>query len=356
MRNILFLELLGGIGDVLIALPAMQALARSHPEAQLTVITLSPGADLLAHDPLIARVVVAPQSQPAHPHAIRDFVAAFLSSVHGEHMFDLVVTDTTYDGIGTLVEQSRAQTAAGRAISNLWRHPPDGERVGDRFVRILLDEGVITTGSIQPARLHLTDGELRAAGERLGIFQRPLVYLFPACGMPIKRWPEASYIALGRALQHRYDATIVVPTGAGGDEDTRTAERVARSIGGSARAYGAVALRDLAALLAQGDLFVAADTGAARIAAALRLPTITLFGPSWSGRYGEAPPHVNLQGYPACPERVISNFTLQRCWYSGICPLGQWRTCLEVVSVDAVLAAAEQFLATRVPADGSPDD
>lgn len=347
MRSLLFLELLGGMGDLLIALPAIQALARSHPEAQLTVITLAPGAALLAHDPLITRVVVAPKHQASQPHAIRDFVARFL----GEQTFDLIVTDTTYDDIGTLVEQS----GAGQSISNLWRHPPDDERVGDRFIHLLLEEGAILPAAVVPARLHLSHDELRAAGERLGAFIRPLVYLFPACGMAIKRWSEASYIALGGELQRRFDATIVVPTGAGGVEDERAAERVARAIGGRARVHPAVALRDLAALLAHGDLFVAADTGAARIAATLGVPTITLFGPSWHGRYGEAPPHLNPQGYAACPERVISNFTVQRCWYSGVCPLGPWRTCLEAISVDEVLVAAEQLLATRVQALRPPD-
>ena len=57
MREILFVELLGGLGDVLIALPAIQALARSHPEAGLTVLTFPPGGELLEQDPLIHWVV-----------------------------------------------------------------------------------------------------------------------------------------------------------------------------------------------------------------------------------------------------------------------------------------------------------
>ena len=44
-NDILFVELLGGIGDVLIALPAIQALARSHPDAKLAVLTFAPGAN-----------------------------------------------------------------------------------------------------------------------------------------------------------------------------------------------------------------------------------------------------------------------------------------------------------------------
>ena len=56
-RRILVVELLGGFGDVLLVLPAVHALARSHPDAALTVLTFTPGDLLLAHDPLVTRVV-----------------------------------------------------------------------------------------------------------------------------------------------------------------------------------------------------------------------------------------------------------------------------------------------------------
>ena len=104
-------------------------------------------------------------------------------------------------------------------------------------------------------------------------------------------------------------------------------------------------LRNLAAALTCGDLTVAADTGPAHIAAAVGTPTLTLFGPAWAGRYGQAPPHVNLQGLPECPERTPANFTEQACWYAGACPLGLgFDTCLETLSVEEVLREAKALL------------
>lgn len=44
-QRILFIELLGGIGDLVIALPAIHAVARSHPKAHLTVLTFAPGGE-----------------------------------------------------------------------------------------------------------------------------------------------------------------------------------------------------------------------------------------------------------------------------------------------------------------------
>src|SRR5918911_5649521 len=86
VREILFVELLGGLGDVLIALPAIQALARSYPKARLTVLTFPPGGELLEGDPLIHKVVHAPRPGPARPRRAREAVEELLA----QRRWDLV--------------------------------------------------------------------------------------------------------------------------------------------------------------------------------------------------------------------------------------------------------------------------
>ena len=127
---------------------------------------------------------------------------------------------------------------------------------------------------------------------------------------------------------------------------TSRTTRVAWFVGEQARAWPRGTLRELAAALSFADLAVGADTGPVRIAAALGVPTVTLFGPSWHGRYGQPPPHKNLQGYPGCPQRLVSDFTQQPCWYAGVCTLEdhRWRSCLEDIPVEDVLAAAAPLL------------
>ncbi len=319
MQTILFIELLGGIGDVVIALAAMQAIARSHPQARLTVLTFAPGAELLATEPLIQEVIECDRTDP--PQAL----AALLA----ERSFDLIVSDTNYGGIEAVIQ------AAGCpwTVTNLWRSPPPEQRVGDRFLEILLTQGVILPTAIAPAQLHLTPQELQAAEWALAEYSRPLVFLFADAGMAVKRWPLAHFVTVGQTLRADYGATLLVPVGS----EPEQAAAVVAGIGEGARIWPRGGLRSLAAAIAQADLFLAADTGTARIAAALRVPTVTLFGPSWSGRYGQPAPHVNLQGYPECSERVIADFTRQRCWYDGVCPLERWQSCLEEISPAVVL-------------------
>ncbi|MBF2006374.1 MAG: glycosyltransferase family 9 protein [Chlorogloeopsis fritschii C42_A2020_084] len=331
MRKILFVELLGGIGDVLIALNAIQALSHSNPIAKITVLTFPPGGELLETDPLIHRVIYA------EPGKAKQSVIELLTC----ETFDLIVSDTNYDDIDVEIRNFASLHGASRIVTNLWRQPPPDERVGDRFVEILLSEGLIKQDAIKPAQLHLTPTELNKAQKLFNHLHRPLVFFCPDAGMAIKRWPEDNFITLGKVLQLLWNATVIVPVGSNLNQSASIVE----GIGKEAQILPRGNLRDLAAALACADLVVSADTGPARIAAALNVSTITLFGPSWHGRYGQPPPHVNLQGYPECSERNTSNFTVQQCWYSGICPLDKgWQSCMEEISVDRVLGVVEGFL------------
>src|SRR5919107_275429 len=337
VREILLVELLGGLGDVLILLQAIRALARSYPKARLTVLTFPPGGELLEGDPLVQEVVQVPKPDLACPHRAREAVEELLA----RGGWDLVVSDTSYDGIDPLIRDC----GAPHTVTNLWRSPPPDERVGERFLRILLADGLVWPEAVSPPRLYLTPEERSAAVKRLADLRRPLAFLLPDAGMEVKRWPEERWGDLGRALEDRDGADVVVPVGS----DPEQAPRVARFVGDRARVWPRGSLRELAAALSCADIAVGADTGPLRIAATLGVPTVMLFGPAWHGRYGQPPPHGNLQGHPECPQRVVSDFTRQPCWYSGTCTLEDrpWRTCLEDISVEDVLATAATFLDGR---------
>ena len=51
--EILVVDLLGGIGDLLMVLPVVHGLARRNPGARLRVLTDEPGADLVRGDPAV---------------------------------------------------------------------------------------------------------------------------------------------------------------------------------------------------------------------------------------------------------------------------------------------------------------
>jgi len=318
--EILVVELLGGIGDTLLALPAVHALARAHPRAAVRVLTFRPGEELLAADPCVAEAVGVAKG----PGAARAAVARQLA----DRRPDLAVTTTTYDGIPALLAAS-----SRRAVADLWRSPPPDERVDRRFLRLLAADGLVDPADVDlPLRVHLDPGELAAARSVL-TEPVPLV-LLPGAGMPVKRWPPERWEALATS----YAGPVVTVAG----------EPVP-----GARELPPLGLRELAAVLAvaaeRGGAAVGADTGPVRLAAAVRCPAVALYGPTLAARYGLTGPHTRSpQGLPDCDVRVPADFTRQQCWWSARCPYtGGAAACMADIGVAAVLDAVEAARSSR---------
>jgi len=322
VRSVLVVELLGGIGDLLLALPAVHALARSHPGARVTVLTFAPGDALLAADPHVHEVV---RADPGPPERQAAAVAALL-----RRGFDLVVTDTRYGGIPALCEGG----ARVRAVTDLWRQPPADERIDLRFLRLLAADGVIDPGlAALPPAVALTAAE-RHAGRRAVPPRTAL--LVPGAGMSIKEWAPARVAALGRQLVADGWA-VRLPAGR-----HELAAGIAVTVGGDAAVLPPSDLRGLAAVAAACAVCVAGDTGPARLATAVGTPTVALYGPTWAGRFGLRDGHVSLQSPLPCHVRDPGDQTTQSCWYTGACVFDDRRTCTDELTVEDVAAAVRR--------------
>lgn len=326
--EILLVDLLGGIGDLIMLLPVVHGLARRYPDAQLRVLTHEPGAELLRGDPTVAQVRVPRHGRPgAESEAVAEALAA--------HPPDLAVTTTRYGGIPELLEASGA-----RCVTDLWRDPPADEPVGRRYLRILHSEGLLERSDLTASpRVRLRPAEL-AAGEsdvavRVAGASRPPVVLVPGAGMPVKRWPAHRWEKLADRLTDRGHPVLVTPQGGALPQAIATRRAPSSALGGG--------LRELAARFAavgrRGGIVVGGDTGPVRLAAAAGTYTVGLFGPTSAARYGIGG-GIDLQGLPDCPHRRPTAITEQVCWWSGDCPLSRTDpACLADLPIDRVLAA-----------------
>ncbi|MEJ2867122.1 glycosyltransferase family 9 protein [Actinomycetospora sp. OC33-EN08] len=299
----LVVDLLGGLGDLVMVLPTIHALADADPGGELVVLTHAPGAVLLARDPAVTAV------RTAEKHAERPAVGKALAELAP----DLVVSTTRFDGIGDLIDDDA--TARGtRAVTNLWRSPPADELVGERYQRILVTEGVIP-GPPRPPRIVLGDEE------RLPDAEPGTVVLVPDAGMAVKRWPWWHELVgrLGGRPVVAVTPVDGVPTWEPCDLRTLAAR--------------------FAAVGRAGGVVVGGDTGPVRVAAAVGAPTVALFGPTLALRYGLEEGR-NLQGGPDCPHRLPTAITEQVCWWDGYCPISTTGpACLEALPSAEVAAA-----------------
>jgi ADP-heptose:LPS heptosyltransferase len=320
VKDVLFVELLGGFGDLLLALPAVHALALSHPGARVHVATFDPGGVLLERDPLVASCRTTDDHTEGAPRA---FVAGLLA----ERPYDLAVTTTTYDGIGDLLRGSVPVVA-----DRLWRSPPPDELVDERFLRLLAADGLVRPDLVDlPLRLAVGEDEVAAGRAQLG--SAPPVLLLPDAGMQVKTW--AHWPELVQALP---GCDVVALPGLD--------PAAARQSG--ARLLTATGLRGVAGLAAavaeRGGVVVGADTGPVRLAAAAGARTVGLYGPTLASRYGTRT-GTDLQGLPGCPVRRPTAITEQECWWSARCPLtGDRPACMDDLAVEQVAGAVRAAL------------
>ena len=322
-RRILVVDLLGGLGDLVMVLPVVHALSRRYPHAELCVLTHPPGDALLRHDPAVTTVT----------RAVRGAERLAVVGALDRFRPDLVVSTTRYDGIAAEIEARGV-----RSVTDLWRNPPPDERVFERYQRILAAEGVIDD-DIQHPRVVLTHAE-RVTGQRLLAEYVPSgspVVVIPSAGMEVKDWPY--WLALVRMIARRRDPPLIV----GEPAVLRTWQHA------PARPLPALELRALAGVFAavatRGGVVVGPDTGPLRVAAAVGARTIGLFGPTLASRYGIGPSGVDLQGLSACPFRSPTAVTEQVCWWHAHCPLSAaGPACMAEISVTRVLEAIDDTL------------
>jgi ADP-heptose:LPS heptosyltransferase len=330
------------LGDLLFAVPALDALRAAYPGAEIVLLGKPWHADfVLGRVTAVDRVVVAPDVEET---GVGDEGAFFARM--GEERFDLALQ---LHGGGRnsnpFVRRLGARVTAGLRT-------PDAEPL-DRWVPYVyyqsevfrLLEAVATVGAspggLEP-RLAVLDEDRREAAALVDADGSPLVALHPGASEGRRRWAARSFSAVGDALAEA--GARVVVTGARGEADL-VDEVVAGMRSPSIGVAGRLSVGGLAALLSRCLVVVSNDTGPLHVAAAVGAATVGIY---WCGNLINAGPITRSRHRPAISWRLECPACGTNC-ISHSCRHDE--SFVSDVSVDEVRASALDLWSTALQQD-----
>ncbi len=331
-----------GIGDVVMELPAVRALRRAAPAADLRALGASPATQVLEGDPDLDGLTRASTlglrdwRDPGDERS-RRVLGAWLDRLRPDLVLDpthaiLAVREAVRErGLPTLDVGEEVQERALRETGQ-------GDRAVRRSVRWCW--GVDLAEDDEPA-LVLRPDERGFAARHPAVRRAggPLFAISPAASSPLKAWPAERFAAAADALLDRFGGAVLVLAG----PRSRDAAAIRKAMRRADRAIvaGALHLRRTAALLERCALFVGNDTGLSHMAAAVGTPVAAVFGPTSPDVYLPPGPACAAAVGPDCPVRSF-RFGPADCVAAGRCLLRE-RPCVADVSVERVLDAVARL-------------
>jgi heptosyltransferase-1 len=280
---------LGSLGDVIHALPAASALRDTFPEARIDWAVDPKWQRLLEGNPDLNEIISVDRKSPsgiagtvsklraAQYSCAIDFQALYKSAL-------LAFASGAPRRIG--FQSSYAREALASLLYTEQLNPRGGHKVEHNLTLAEAAGAHITTPKF-PLQVQPED-EDRVTQELARHNIAEFYVLNPGGGWRSKCWPPERYGELHRRLAAQHGWRGIVSFG---PREEGLAQEVVSAAGITAPIAIPLDLGPLMALLRHAKFVVSADTGPLHLAAALRTPTVGLFGPTdpaRNGPYGDA--------------------------------------------------------------------
>jgi len=342
------------LGDAVLTLPALEALDRRFPQAEIVLLATPWVSGLFVGQPAVDRII---EYRTADAH--RGLMGRWrLANTLRDGGFDLAIL------FPNSLDAAFAPWLAG--IPRRVGHPTQGRRwllthpvpdvsttPGRHQVERYLDIVRMLGGNGMPSlRLRVTPEAREAAGGLLTELSvgpgDVCVALTPgAVYGGAKRWPMERFAAVADGLVERCGARILLIGSV--QERSRLDEVGARMRHPAVNLGGRTNLQALTGILERARLLVTNDTGAMHVAAAVGTPVLAVFGPTDPQATGPLAAHSRILREPVpCSPCLLRE-----------CPIDH--RCMTRITVDQVLEAAVELLKnahgsrlSAAPPSGSP--
>jgi ADP-heptose:LPS heptosyltransferase len=341
------------VGDVLLSSPAMALLRASLPDASLTYLVGPWSAAVAQHGPAVDHVDVLAfpgftrrsKANAVEPYALLAREALRLRRAE----YDLAVVlrpDHWWGALLALAAGVPARVGGAtpdttRLLTHAYRTRP-GEHAVDETLGIarlaLAAVGVAPAAEDTRLTFRVSARAREQAAARWqahALTGKQVVAVHPSAGAELKSWPVARWAALVDGLR---DIEVLLT---GGPGDGELLHAIATR---STRQPSAVCGQPLdvtAALFERCRLVIGADSGATHLASAVGTPTVRLFGPAPTWKYGPWPQRADQVALATNALACVPCGHLQ----DPPCGARTEPACMLALDVERVLSAANALLA-----------
>jgi len=338
------------IGDVLLTAPLIRSIKHAWPSVQIDLLVSGGTQGVLAGNPDIDRIVVAPQS--GHWRFICQMW----------RQYDLAISTSPSDRptlYAWLAGKSRIGVMTG-GIKSAWKRallnasvPFDNLELHTVVQNLLLADLLGLPRRFETPIEWSAQDEAAIAGvfPEFGHTKFAVLHLYPKFNY--KMWHLEQWQALAQWLNAR--GLAVVLTGSGDQEEENYVGRFADTVSpASVNLAGRLDFSQLALLLNRAALYIGPDTVTTHLAAAVGAPTVALFGPSNPVKWGPWPRgcEAPVSPYTLRGTQIVGNVVLVQgagacvpCLQEGCARhVMSESVCLQMLPAAAVIEAAGKLL------------
>lgn len=275
MEKILLIRL-SSLGDIVLTTPAIRAIRAHYPNAYLAMLVAKQSAEVLRNNPHLNEIIQFNRTAKDKDTKEMLRIIRILRQREFAVSFDFQRRFRTE----LLMYFSGASERVGKGMLCTIRVPIQGNKHATEHYFDLLRAAGIPAEDRQ-LEIFLSNTERADACftfEEAGISEIPLkIGLFPGAGWKLREWMPERFAAIGDRLVEEYNAQVIL---FGGPKEVELVRNVSSLMRHPSYSFaGILQLRQLAACIEKCDLFLSNDTGPMHIAAAVRTPTLALFGP-----------------------------------------------------------------------------
>ncbi|MBE9527600.1 MAG: lipopolysaccharide heptosyltransferase II [Proteobacteria bacterium] len=331
------------IGDAVMALPALEALATLYPEATISVLAKAVVMPIFENNPAVAEIIEYKREGEHKGLGGRRRLARELR----ERGFNMAVLFQNAFDAAFIVRLARIPIRVGYARdfrSRLLTHPIEvTDEITARhqvfyYLHLVETLGLPPVSTPPLARLYVSEEEhawVDGFSKDAALGTETLIGVAPGASYgPAKEWPAENFAAVLNYFAKKQNA---LPVLFGGPGDVETSRAVSKAVTvKDLNVTSRLSLRQFMALLPRVGVFITNDSGAMHIASALGVPTVAIFGSTEPKSTG-----------PLSKNSIVLRVPLEcsPC-FERTCSLKHYN-CLREITPEAVIEAAEKLMTIK---------